>query len=35
MQRVPLFQGVHESFVRCLVKLAVLEFYMPREYGAS
>ena len=32
MQRVPLFNGADESFLRLLVKIAVLEFYMPLEY---
>lgn len=32
LDRVPLFKGVEDTFVRQLVKLVTLEFYMPDEY---
>ena len=32
LERVPLFKGVEDTFVRQLVKLVTLDFYMPDEY---
>ena len=32
LDRVPLFKGVEDTFVRQLVKLVTLDFYMPDEY---
>ena len=32
LDRVPLFKGVEDTFVRQLVKLVTLDFYMPEEY---